>query len=119
MRCTPDETHICDTLAYVDPEGIKARRKRSNRIIYSPMKALEVLRAAGDTSELLILQEVESSASSEASNAGEDGNGEDGIGEVVRMPNLVSTCPLRNVLFSLGIWIRSVWVLGKTHYNPP
>jgi hypothetical protein len=93
------ETHIRDPLAYVDPEGIEARRKRSSRIIYSPMKALEALRPAGDTSELLILQEVESLAGSEASingeasNAGEDGNGEDGIGEVVfhwyRMLNLV------------------------------
>lgn len=50
-----DETYICNTLAFVDPEGRKARRKRSNRIIYSPMKALEVLRATGNTSELLIL----------------------------------------------------------------
>jgi hypothetical protein len=39
------ETHICDVLAYVDPEGIEVRRKRSSRIIYSPMKALEALRA--------------------------------------------------------------------------
>ena len=90
-----DETHISNTLAYVDPEGIKVHRKRSNRTIYSLMKTLEVLRAAGNTSELLILQHVESSGSSEASisgkasindeasNAGEDDNSEAGIGEVV------------------------------------
>ena len=116
------ETHICDTLAFVDPEGIEARQKRLDRIIYSPMKALEALKAAGDNSKLSILQEVEASVRSEVSIDDASNAGEDGIGEVAfhqhRMSNLVSTCPSRNVLFSLSIWIRSVGSWGKTPLYP-